>query len=550
MPRKKGHFEKAGTKQGGQKKTGAEEGRTREHLVDEAGPEDVSILSQRAAELSVNAPIRAHVLLRLQRQQGNAHLREIVQSRLAVGQPDDLYEREADHVAEEVVGMSEAQVQRQMIEEEEELQAKPTADRIAGLADHITPLAQRQEEEEEEELYQLKPIAGQRGTVILRQEELEEEELVQPTRGPAARIRDSEDLEDRVNSVRQGGQPLPDSQREYFESRFGYDFGDVRIHSGGDAASAAHDINARSFTIGHDIAFATGEYDFSSSQGRKLLAHELTHVVQQEGGRGATNRGRSATSARSWGDEAERYPDSEESRERHTIESGPDISGATTDSVQKVPVDAAVLITELDRYGRREVLQGLVDAEKDAIDRFHDQLKNQADQATDFWSMIGGGAGTVVGAAAPGAVGVGATAAAPYVLVGGLLAAAGVLLVGQWPKSGIERFLRQSKTRCREEADEHGRQYEPTVTALANSFGQRVAAGQEPSLTADTEQYVQIREVFRTRILQAPSTDRVYDLKWNRLADSWNHYLRGSVHWHTYPETAGQLLMSRRPVRD
>jgi hypothetical protein len=218
--------------------------------------------------------------------------------------------------------------------------------------------------------------------------------------------------------------------------------------------------------------------------------------------------------------------------------------------VQKVPVDAGVLITELDRYGRREVLQGLVDAEKDAIDRFHDQLKNKADRATDFWSMVGGGLGTVVGASAPGAVGVGATAAGPYVLVGGLLAAAGVLLVGHWTKSGIDQFIHQSKTRCREEADEHGRQYEPTVTALANSFGQRVAAGREPDLTADTEQYARIREVFRTRILQAPSTNRVYDLKWNRLATSWNHYLRGSVHWRTYPETAGQLLMSHRPVRD
>jgi hypothetical protein len=481
----------------------------------------------------------------------------LLRPKLSVNQPDDEYEREADRVAEHVTGMSEPLLHQQNWDEDEELvQPKP-------VADQITMLAQRQEEEEEvypesftgqtsptvqrqeeEELFHLKPSSGQTGPVVQAQVEEEEEEPVQTKGESTDRGEVTADLEARINGIRHGGQPLPESVRDYFEPRFGYDLGHVRVHRDSDAAGVARDINARSFTIGRDIAFADGEYDPSSSGGRKLMAHELTHVIQQDG----VNRRAGRDDAISRDSSRASLPTGE--RSQRVVEGDADISGLDAGSVQKVPADAAVLITELNRYGRQEVLQGLVDAEKSAIDRFHDELKNRADRATDFWSMVAGGAGTVAGAAAPGAVGVGSAAAAPYVLVGGLIAAAGVLLVGQWTKSGIERFLHQSRTRCREEADEHGRRYEPTVTALANSFGRRVAAGQEADLTADTEQYARIEEVFRTRILEAPSTNRVYDLKWNRLCDSWNHYLRGSTHWHAYPESAGALLMTRRPVRD
>lgn len=74
------------------------------------------------------------------------------------------------------------------------------------------------------------------------------------------------------------GQPLPGSDRSFFESRFGHDFRRVRIHVDDRAAAA---VNAHAFTIGSDIVFASGQYAPATSRGRRLLAHELTHVVQQ-----------------------------------------------------------------------------------------------------------------------------------------------------------------------------------------------------------------------------------------------------------------------------
>ncbi len=86
----------------------------------------------------------------------------------------------------------------------------------------------------------------------------------------------------RVQNLR-GGSALPQKERSFFESRMGGDFGNVRIHQGADAGEAANSINARAFTRGNDIAFAPGEYRPESIEGRRLLAHELTHVMQQSG---------------------------------------------------------------------------------------------------------------------------------------------------------------------------------------------------------------------------------------------------------------------------
>jgi hypothetical protein len=77
------------------------------------------------------------------------------------------------------------------------------------------------------------------------------------------------------------GAPLPLTARDYFEPRFGRPLDHVRIHTGVDAARAARAFSARAFTVGRDIVFALGEFAPDSSDGRRLLAHELTHVIQQ-----------------------------------------------------------------------------------------------------------------------------------------------------------------------------------------------------------------------------------------------------------------------------
>ncbi|CAN7554144.1 eCIS core domain-containing protein [Mesorhizobium sp. LjNodule214] len=80
-----------------------------------------------------------------------------------------------------------------------------------------------------------------------------------------------------------GGTPLTAQQRAYFEPRFGRDFSNVRLHLGGEAATAAEGINARAYTFGTDIAFASGEFAPGTQAGTHLLAHELAHVGQQTG---------------------------------------------------------------------------------------------------------------------------------------------------------------------------------------------------------------------------------------------------------------------------
>ena len=88
------------------------------------------------------------------------------------------------------------------------------------------------------------------------------------------------------------GRNLPVSQRSFFESRMGYGFGDVRIHTDEQAARSAEAINSRAYTLGHDIVFNTGEFRPGTRDGDRLLAHELVHVVQQRSATTALSKNR------------------------------------------------------------------------------------------------------------------------------------------------------------------------------------------------------------------------------------------------------------------
>src|SRR5208283_2914400 len=77
------------------------------------------------------------------------------------------------------------------------------------------------------------------------------------------------------------GRPLEPALRQDMEQRFGHDFSRVRVHTDGKAADSAHAVSARAYTVGHDIVFAAGQYDSGANEGRKLIAHELTHTIQQ-----------------------------------------------------------------------------------------------------------------------------------------------------------------------------------------------------------------------------------------------------------------------------
>ena len=86
-----------------------------------------------------------------------------------------------------------------------------------------------------------------------------------------------------IHTIQNSGQPRSKSERTYFEPRFGQDFSQVRLHTDTRAAESARAVNARAFTLGRDVVFGAGQYTPGTGEGRRLMAHELTHVVQQSG---------------------------------------------------------------------------------------------------------------------------------------------------------------------------------------------------------------------------------------------------------------------------
>ena len=231
----------------------------------------------------------------LQRTVGNQAVSKLIrsgglQANLRIGQPGDVYEQEADRVADAVMRMPEPGVQRQVEPEEEEeetLQSKP-------LASQITPLVQvqRQEEpeEEEEETLNAKPLSEEITHLVQRQVEPEEEEEELQAKATSGRISEvTPNLKSHILSLKGGGQPLSGTERAFFEPRFGADFSHVRIHNDPSAANVARLINARAFTRGRDVVFGNGEYAPGTSSGRRLLAHELAHIIQQRAARSDSN---------------------------------------------------------------------------------------------------------------------------------------------------------------------------------------------------------------------------------------------------------------------
>jgi len=83
--------------------------------------------------------------------------------------------------------------------------------------------------------------------------------------------------------LRSPGHPLDATTRAFFEPRFGHDFSQVRVHSDAQAGGSAQSVKALAYTLGHDLVFAPGEYQPQTFEGKRLLAHELTHVIQQRG---------------------------------------------------------------------------------------------------------------------------------------------------------------------------------------------------------------------------------------------------------------------------
>ena len=216
-------------------------------------------------------------ILGLQSSYGNravASLLSGVQTRLKVGPVGDSYEREADRVAQQVMNMP-APAAGQSVSQRREggaVQKSP-------LVSSITPRVQRQEKEEEP----LNEGDIPTRSALQRQEEEEAAETALVQRQGDGGFEASGDIEARLNARRGGGSSLAREVRAFMEPRFGADFGGVRLHTDGEAAQISQSLGAQAFTHGKDIYFGQDRYSPGSNEGKRLLAHELTHVVQQNG---------------------------------------------------------------------------------------------------------------------------------------------------------------------------------------------------------------------------------------------------------------------------
>ncbi|HTA28690.1 MAG TPA: DUF4157 domain-containing protein [Bacteroidia bacterium] len=163
-----------------------------------------------------------------------------IQPKLSINTPGDSYEQEADAMADKVMRMN--------IPSNNDLFFKPA-----------NPFIQR------------KCAAC-----------AEEDKQLHRKENSASEVQGNTELDNYVSSLNSSGQSLPESSRQFFEPRFGQDFSNVKVHTDSVAAKSAQSINALAYTTGNNIVFNSGQYSPNSESGQKLMAHELTHVVQQK----------------------------------------------------------------------------------------------------------------------------------------------------------------------------------------------------------------------------------------------------------------------------
>lgn len=237
-------------------------------------------LKEQSESSSSNSPGRGrssdYPLLQLQRAIGNERVRRLLhpslRPKLEIGQPDDVYEQEADRVAEKVVSNSGVVPVVSLGTEKDGGLNGRHQDDAAGDKSSLAF------ESLGGEVLQRACSGCEEGAPCAECEE-EERILQRKTRDEPdpSKLLTSEDSIQALGS----GFPLDSATRNFMESSFGYDFDDVRIHDDAQAAKSASILNARAYTIARDVVFGLGEYAPGSERGRRLIAHELSHVIQQ-----------------------------------------------------------------------------------------------------------------------------------------------------------------------------------------------------------------------------------------------------------------------------
>ena len=191
-----------------------------------------------------------------------------VQTKLTINEPGDQYEQEADRVADQVMRSQET---------EEDLK---TNSRLQPQTPSIRPYQteNRSIHRQTEDL----EVEDEKEKLIKQREDEEETIQMKSFSGLSPMIHSK--LPAQLAAIQSGGRSLPETTREFMESRFAHNFSSVQIHTDSQAAAISRQLNAKAFTHGQHVYFGSGQYQPDTSAGQLLLAHELTHVVQQTGG--------------------------------------------------------------------------------------------------------------------------------------------------------------------------------------------------------------------------------------------------------------------------
>ena len=217
---------------------------------------------------------------------GSRQTEKFFSPNVTIGEPNDKYENEADSMADHVVNSTlnapAPAVQRkcEKCEEEENVQKKKEEEEVQmkGIEEEEETVQKKSNTDEEEKDVQMKAAEEEEDTTVQKKESREEEESIQ-TKGEANQPAST--LASQLTSTRGGGFSMPSQTRKEMEHSFGTDFSGVNIHTDSTAVQMNKELHAQAFTHGSDIYFNRGKYDTSSAPGKHLLAHELTHVVQQ-----------------------------------------------------------------------------------------------------------------------------------------------------------------------------------------------------------------------------------------------------------------------------
>ncbi len=237
-------------------------------------------------------------------QEANSFFSPPVQAKLSVSSPDDPQEKEADAVADQVMRMTDSTPSVSGKEEEKKVHTKPEIpvihrsvekDGQEELHAKLTPDIQRSADAFGDAENSPKPGEAFLSSQVYRKPiSLHRSSILK--RSGRAPPKEEPSFDQQLASKRGGGSAMPSSTKQFMENRFSADFSGVRIHTGGYAANMSSAIQAQAFTHGNDIYFNHGKYAPDTASGGALLAHELTHTIQQ----GASTQGaKSSTPASS-----------------------------------------------------------------------------------------------------------------------------------------------------------------------------------------------------------------------------------------------------------